>query len=320
MKIAIVVYPECASFAVTGMHAIFSYAQKLDKSFSVMLISATDERMVIINNTISINCSHTIDEVDLVDVVLLPGIESDIRNSLHTLQHLSDWLLKQHKENAHIASSCTASFILANHGLIKGSKATTHWKALPLFAELFPQYNLNDSRVIIDKGNIIISGGTGVFMNLCLYIIEKYISRKLAIECGHFFMIDIDKHPQTSYADVFMPAKHDDDEIIEAELFLKSKPSEIIAINELAQTCNMSERNFGRRFKKATNYTPSEYQQRLKIKTACNSLLHTQESIDEIAANTGYIDTAAFRKLFKKYMGITASAYRKKHQFSIASE
>ena len=67
-----------------------------------------------------------------------------------------------------------------------------------------------------------------------------------------------------------------------------------------------------RRFVKATGMRPSEYQQRLRISRAREMLEFSRTSIDEIAARIGYEDVGAFRRVFRKIVGLTPSDYRRK--------
>jgi transcriptional regulator GlxA family with amidase domain len=83
----------------------------------------------------------------------------------------------------------------------------------------------------------------------------------------------------------------------------------------LAGAVAMSERNFKRRFKKATGDTPLEYFQRLRIETAKKRLCDSHKRIDHVAGEVGYLDVAFFRSVFKKVTGFTPSEYRHRIQF-----
>ena len=75
----------------------------------------------------------------------------------------------------------------------------------------------------------------------------------------------------------------------------------------------ISSRNFVRRFKKATQNTPLEYIQRVKIEAAKRSLESTQQNINEVMYQVGYADQKAFRTVFKKYVGLSPVAYKTKY-------
>jgi transcriptional regulator GlxA family with amidase domain len=85
----------------------------------------------------------------------------------------------------------------------------------------------------------------------------------------------------------------------------------------LAEISTMSERNFKRRFKKATGDTPNEYLQRLRIEHAKHRLENGTVSIELIAAQVGYKDVAYFRQIFKQFAGMTPNAYRAKMRIAL---
>ena len=76
----------------------------------------------------------------------------------------------------------------------------------------------------------------------------------------------------------------------------------------------LTERSFLRRFKRATGQSPIEYVQTLRIEEAKQMLETGDAPFDEIAAEIGYTEPSAFRHLFRKLVGVTPSAYRRRHQ------
>ena len=69
-----------------------------------------------------------------------------------------------------------------------------------------------------------------------------------------------------------------------------------------------------RRFKQVTGITPIEYLQMTRIEAAKKLLLQTGQQMTEIIFNTGYNDPKAFRKIFRKNVGMTPTEYREKFQ------
>ena len=81
----------------------------------------------------------------------------------------------------------------------------------------------------------------------------------------------------------------------------------------MANQYAISRRNFVRRFKKATQNTPSEYIQRVKVEAAKRSFESTSENVNEVMYKVGYADEKAFRTIFKKYVGLSPVAYKVKY-------
>ncbi len=80
----------------------------------------------------------------------------------------------------------------------------------------------------------------------------------------------------------------------------------------MANLINTSRRTFERRFKVATNNTPIEYTQRVRIEAAKKFFEASRKNVSEIMFDVGYTDTKAFRDIFKKITGLTPIEYRNK--------
>lgn len=62
---------------------------------------------------------------------------------------------------------------------------------------------------------------------------------------------------------------------------------------------------------------PTEYVQALRIALARERLEFSRDTVERIAWNVGYKDPSAFRRVFQKVTGLSASAYR--DRFSAAA-
>ena len=61
---------------------------------------------------------------------------------------------------------------------------------------MFPLINLVDDKIMTAEDGIYSSGGTYSFLNLLVYLIEKYAGRETAIFIAKASMIDIDRSSQ----------------------------------------------------------------------------------------------------------------------------
>ena len=83
---------------------------------------------------------------------------------------------------------------------------------------------------------------------------------------------------------------------------------------DVAQRFAFGTRNFKRRFKDATGYTPLAYLQALRLEKAKQLLESTRMTLDSITYAVGYEDSNSFRRLFLQRVGLLPAAYRKQFQ------
>jgi transcriptional regulator GlxA family with amidase domain len=223
------------------------------------------------------------------------------------------WIKEQHKQGAEVASLCVGAFLLASTGLIDGKSCATHWLAANDFRKMFPEVNLVEDKIITDENGIYSSGGAFSYLNLILYLVEKYAGRDVALFCSKAFQIDYERRSQSHFT-IFRGQKdHEDDVIKQAQQYIEAKFHEKITVDELASIFSIGRRNLERRFKKATSNTVVEYIQRVKIEAAKMSLESSRENVNEVMYNVGYTDPKAFRITFKKITGLSPLQYRNKY-------
>ena len=84
-----------------------------------------------------------------------------------------------------------------------------------------------------------------------------------------------------------------------------------VRLSELAGIINMSVSNFSLIFKKIMGVSPIDYLIRMRIAKASRILLETDMKITNIAESCGFSSTSHFVQHFKKYTGLSPSAFRK---------
>ncbi|ABG59562.1 GlxA family transcriptional regulator [Cytophaga hutchinsonii] len=247
------------------------------------------------------------------DLIVIPSLSYDYEQVLKDNSILIDWIREQYKNGAEVASICTGAFLLAATGLLDGKSCSTHWNAANDFRKMFPDTDLQVDKLIVAEKGIYTNGGAYSFLNLILFLVEKYFNRETAIYCSKVFQIEIDRTSQSPFT-IFQTQKNHGDAIISrAQTYIEEHVGEKISFEELASLLAVSRRNFDRRFIKATNNTPVEYLQRVKIEVAKNSLEKGRATVSEVMYEVGYADDKAFREVFKKITGISPQQYRAKY-------
>ena len=226
---------------------------------------------------------------------------------------MMDWIVKQYKNGAAVASICTGAFLLAATGLLDGKTCSTHWAAADTFRQRFPEVHLQTDQLITDENGIYTNGGAYSFLNLLIYLVEKYYDRPTAIYCAKVFQIEMDRQSQSAFA-IFTGQKSHGDAIVQkAQAYMENNLQEKISVEDLSSQFAVSRRNFDRRFLKATGNTPGEYAQRVRIESAKKAFESGRKTIQEVMYEVGYSDMKAFREIFRKITGLSPLEYKNRY-------
>ncbi|MGN0316023.1 MAG: helix-turn-helix domain-containing protein [Fusicatenibacter sp.] len=93
--------------------------------------------------------------------------------------------------------------------------------------------------------------------------------------------------------------------------YMQKHYQEPLQVSDLAAIANLSESYFMYRFKQTFGIGAMEYLNQLRIKTACDLLLDSEETAARIAFESGFRNLANFNRHFKKSVGCTPTEYRK---------
>jgi AraC-like DNA-binding protein len=90
-------------------------------------------------------------------------------------------------------------------------------------------------------------------------------------------------------------------------------------LDQLAQAACLSKFHLLRCFQKAFGLTPFQYAAKLKADRAQQLVEDPQWEIQEIRAQLGFSEPAAFSRFFKSHFGSTPSTYRKSNLGQVRS-
>jgi len=257
---------------------------------------------------------HTnISTIAKTNLIIIPSLNYNYYKTVKENKVVIEWIENQYKHGAEIASICTGAFLLASSGLLDGRSCSTHWAVADNFRTMFPQVTLETDKLITDEHGIYTNGGAYSFLNLVIYLVEKYYDRQTAIFCSKVFQIEMDRQSQSAFT-IFTGQKlHGDEMVKKAQAYIESKVDEKISVEVLSSRFAVGRRNFDRRFIKATGNTPVEYSQRVKIESAKKAFETSRKTINEVMYEVGYSDEKAFREVFRKITGMSPLEYRGKY-------
>ena len=92
--------------------------------------------------------------------------------------------------------------------------------------------------------------------------------------------------------------------------YINANLSDKLELGVLAKVAGVNLYHFARAFKQSTGETPYKYVLRRRIEKAKEFLVHSQLSVIEASALTGFVDQSHFSKVFRRIVGVSPSEYR----------
>lgn len=304
--------------SIVGPYNIFTRANTYwrengNKLLFEIELAGISQEVEFYGDLFSVKPETDISTIPQTDLIIIPSLNHNYREAVEGNKELIDWIAKQYKDGAEVASICTGAFLLASSGLLDGKSCSTHWSAADNFREMFPSVEVQPDKLITDEDGVYTNGGAYSFLNLMIYLVEKYYNRQTAIYCSKVFQIEMDRQSQSEFI-IFKGQKmHGDEMIQQAQAHIESNADKKISVKQLSSQFAVSRRQFDRRFIEATGNTPFEYIQRVKVEAAKKLLEAGRKTVTEAMYEVGYSDASAFRRVFKEVTSLSPVEYRNRY-------
>ncbi|GAB2503594.1 GlxA family transcriptional regulator [Microbulbifer agarilyticus] len=244
------------------------------------------------------------------DIIYLPALWRNPRPALKHNTALLAWLRDQAAKGAVISAVGTGVCFLAEAGLLDDKPATTHWHYFERFASDYPRVKLKRQYFITQADRLFCAASVNALADVTVHLIRQLFGPSIASHVERNFSHEIRRpFEEIAYSEGAVHL-HPDEEIVQAQTWLKQHCSDDVKLSEVAKHFDMSVRSFNRRFKLATGQTPLQYLQNVRIDMARELLQSSNLSVNEIAEKVGYQDMGHFTALFKKFLSTTPSEYR----------
>lgn len=259
-----------------------------------------------------------IDTVALGDVrtsfrtVIVPGaIQPD---QIISNTPLIDWLRENAGRADRVCSICAGSFILAEAGLLRDRRATTHWFHCDRLGAEYERVEVDADAIFVRDGRIWTSAGVTTGIDLALALIEEDFGRELAMFVARVLVVYLRRTGGQSQYSALLSAQTSSsaDLFAELERWILENPAEDLRVERLAERAGMSPRNFARRYHEARKATPARAVEAIRVEAARRILEERDLRLVEVAHCCGFSDETHLRKAFHRQLGISPSDYRER--------
>jgi transcriptional regulator GlxA family with amidase domain len=217
-----------------------------------------------------------------------------------------------------LGAVCVGVFILAKAGLLKGRRATTHWKFGRELATLYPDVRVEHDPLWVKDGNIYTSAGISAGIDLALAWVEEDCGAGLAHEAARELVLFLRRPSGQPQVSVSLASQASEmTSIRELQIWIAEHLEARLSVDDLAQRMSMSVRNFERVFTREVGTTPSQYVLQMRVEAARRLLERTNGGLKRVASNAGFGSVDVMRRAFVRLLGITPRRYRQLAEQSI---
>lgn len=259
---------------------------------------------------VSVQTRHRLDAAADADLIVVPGggatAEPTPEPVLQVLREAVD-------RHAYVLSVCTGAYLVAEAGLLKGRRATTHWHNLENFTARHPDIPLEPDKLYVQDGPVITSAGTAAGIDACLHLVRTELGAKVANGIARRMVVPPHRDGgQAQFVDTPVPyTPTEDDELAALLEWIPANLHLELNVEQLAGRAHMSNRTFARRFAKATGTTPGRWITGQRVILAQRLLEDADLDIEQIAARCGFPNGGQLRHHFSQVVGTSPSRYRR---------
>lgn len=324
-RIQILAYEGCMASEVMGIADLFHIANKLwsnrnpndqERLFVFELISMRGTSVSTANGTrIDVRVARKMDG----DLLIVPGLDFDsariLIERLAQLEPEIAFIRKTARREIPIASMCVGAFLLAEAGALDGRKATTSWLLNGVLEKRYPLVKLELNAVVTEDDGVFCAGAVTAAYDLGLKLVERFGDGDLAQVVAKVMLLEPNRCSQAPFIFSSLDAQSKDTLVAQVAKWLHRNFQKQFSIDEVAARFAVSARTLLRRFREEMHDSPLGYLQKIRLEHAKALLETTHLSFAHIVERAGYVDESAFRRLFKRHVGLTPSQYQKR--FSI---
>lgn len=243
------------------------------------------------------------------DTVIIPGID---RPDRPVDPRILRAIRRAAQRGARIASVCSGALVLARTGLLDGKRATTHWAAAEVLAELHPAIEVDPSVLYVDGGNILTSAGGMASLDLCLHMIRLDYGAAVAAAAARRAVMPLERSGgQAQFILQKPPSSGEGDSLAKLLEWMQKNLDSDLSVEALARRAGMSGRSFARHFKEQIGTTPARWVTTARVRQAQVLLETTDLPVERIGDAVGFGSGAAFRARFQELTGVSPLAHRR---------
>ncbi|MCQ4162659.1 transcriptional regulator FtrA [Roseomonas sp. GC11] len=213
---------------------------------------------------------------------------------------------------ARVLSLCSGAFVLAAAGLLRGRRATTHWRYAAALAQAEPEARFIPDVLYVDEGAILTAAGSAAGLDLCLHLVRRDWGAAVANAVARRLVVPPHRQGgQAQYVERPVPRERAGGHLLSPLLDrMRGALAEPWDIARMAREAALSPRGLHRHFRQATGQSPGAWLLAERVARARELLEATTLPVETVAEVAGFGSAAALRQQMKAALGSSPAAYR----------
>lgn len=246
-----------------------------------------------------------------IDTLVLPGGRG-VKEASSDRQ-LVAWIRQAARRSRRVATVCTGTFLAAEAGLIDSKRVTTHWAFAAELQAAYPSVAVDPDHIYLRDGKVWSSAGVTAGIDLALALVEEDLGVAVAQTVGRWLVMFLHRPGgQTQFASPVWVPRAERSTVRAVQNLIESEPNGDYRLPALAAAAAMSVRHFARVFTKEVGETPARFVERARLEAARHELESSQDTLDRIAARSGFGTAETLRRVFQRRLGVSPDAYRRR--------
>jgi transcriptional regulator GlxA family with amidase domain len=244
---------------------------------------------------------------DAIDTLMVAGGEGTpeaLRNKV-----LRAALTAGAARSRRVVSICSGAFLLAAAGLLKGKRATTHWRSAAQLAQAFPEVAVEPDAIYVRDGRVWTSAGVTAGMDLALALVREDFGDAMALTVARRHVLYLVRPGGQSQFSAHL-AMEREGKLAKLLRWIPDHVGEQLGVPALAERSHMSARNFARVFRAETGQTPAHYVECARIDAARRLLTQSRLPVDAVAARAGFGSEERMRRAFQRHLKVSPASFR----------
>jgi len=326
MRIGLLIVDGVGDSGLALMRDVFAVAnllaEQIDRHvprFGVTLHAPTDEIRTAYGLTVDAQpMTAALD--DPPDVLIAPSLGLLTGEQILTAVQAGSvvaMLRAAHLGGVNTAGACSATFFLAEAGILDGRDATTSWWLAPTFRARYPRVRLDESQTLVVSGGVTTAGAAVAHLDLALSLVRQ-ASPALSAAAADYLAVG--ERPRQS--DVMRPALLPvTDPVLSAfDRAVRHGVAGPLEVAQLARQLGVSQRTLQRLTSTVLGMTPVRYIQQVRLERATALLRTTDLSIASVAHAVGYQDATTLGTLLRRRRGTTPGQLRRGRDTLLSSD